>query len=117
MLVAGERIPLSLKLYDSAPDKKVRADIYNASGVKIQSVYLYHIENGVYMNTEIEAPNIKNIVIDYQVEDSEDYSGASERFFILPPKVEEEKIIIGQVQEKITTSDFIKGVIIETQSR
>lgn len=116
MLVTGERIPLSLKLYDSATDKKVRADIYDASGVKLQSVYLYHIDNGVYMNTEVEAPNSKNILIDYQVEDSEDYSGVCERLYI-QPKVEEEKIIIGQVQEKITTSDFIKGVIIETQSR
>jgi hypothetical protein len=115
-LISGQKMPLCLKLWDSAPDKKVRADVYNQNGECIKSVYLYHLEKGIYMNRDISAPDIEHCMVSYEVENSEDYSPVTERFFIDKAKVEEPKFILGVVKEKINTAEYIKGVIYETSS-
>jgi hypothetical protein len=94
----------------------VRADIYNFYGDKLNSVYLYHVENGIYMNSEIKAPSLDGVAVVYEIENSDLYSPVTERFFIDKTEVEEPKYILGLVKEKILQSEYTKGAVIEIAS-
>jgi len=114
--IVGEKINLGLRLFDSSPDKKVRADLYSVHGEKVGSVYLYHVENGIYMNSDLSMPDHKSILVSYTVENSQDYSDIVDRIEGIPAKVEAAKFILGQVKQREFSTEFVKGVVSEITS-
>lgn len=108
----GDNIPLSLNLFDKAADKNVRVDIYSSNGEKLKQVYLYHIESGLYVNTDVPMPDVRYIIAFYEVENSEDYETVSERFYSSPLPLEPKKWITGIVDEvSESETEWITGVV------
>jgi hypothetical protein len=110
----GEKIPLALKLHDNRPGMTVRADIFSMYGDRLSSVYLYHAQSGLYINTDLPMPDVPYALVTYTVEDSEDYESVCERIDSRQRDSEPEKYISGQVTSESTSSEFITGVIDET---
>lgn len=109
----GDPIPLSLKLFDNSPDQKVTADIYSNKGDKLKSVGLFHLESGLYINTDTPMPNVESVIVVYSVRDSDKYADASDIFYSKPLEVDEPKFIHGTVERKENRSEFITGVVDE----
>lgn len=116
IVVVGEQIPMALKLYNNAPDKKVKASVYSQFGEKLSSTFLYHVEDGLYMNTEIPMPNLPSIIVTYNVENSEDYVETAEQFFSAPKVQEEEKYLTGIVKSVENRTDVKTGIVYEIKN-
>lgn len=112
-IMIGEPIPLNLKLYDDSPIEKVTAHIFTNLGDKYKSVALFHLESGLYVNTDTPMPNVESVIVVYKVQDSEKYADASETFFSKPRPVDEPKFIYGVVESREKRSEYITGVINE----
>lgn len=115
-ITVGDPIPLALKLYDNSPDKKVKAKLYSRYGDLIGSTYLYHVEDGLYMSTEIKMPDVQSISVVYSVENSEDYSDTAEQFFSAPKVQEEENWVTGIVKSVENKSEYRTGIVYEVKN-
>lgn len=113
-VTVGEKMPLALKLYDGNQFQKVRADVFSMFGDKLASVFLYHAQNGLYINTDLPMPDVQFVLATYTVEDSENYESVCERIDSRKRDPEPEKFISGQVTAQSESSEFITGVIDET---
>lgn len=93
----GETIPLSLKLFDGASNKFVRATLRDATGMQIvgSPALLSHVGEGQYTNSSFAMPNTDYVNVSYQVFDdaglttlSTLYSDGQERFELDVPDAE-----------------------------
>jgi len=115
-VVVGEKIPLALKLYDNVVNMKVKADIFSMFGDRLATVFLYHVESGLYVNTDLPMPDHKYVMAAYTVEDSVDYESVCERFDSSERMPEEESFVAGQVESSSKSKEFITGVVDEVKS-
>ncbi len=106
----GERITLALKLWDSNPAAKVRADLYDTQGKLYKQTYLFHAGDGLYLNTEEEQPDFA-LIATYKITNSEDYADVAEQFWPMAKVQPPSKFITGMVKSKKTQSEYITGVI------
>ena len=113
IVVIGQSIPMALKLYDNAADKKVKATVYSQFGDSLFSAYLYHVQDGLYMNTEILMPDIQSIVVTYSVENSDQYVDTAEQFFSAPKVQDDEKYLTGLVKSVENRSEIKTGTVYE----
>ena len=116
IVIIGEKMPLALKLYDSRPDKTIRADVFSMFGDKLATVNLYHAQSGLYLNTDLPMPDVPYVLVTYTVEDSEDYESVCERFDSCERPTEPETFVSGQVESSSKNTEFISGVIDETKN-
>lgn len=111
-VLVGSKIPLSVQAHDENPSLKIEAILFSINGEQLDSTFLYHAKNGLYLNTELEMPN-KIVIATYSVKNSEEYMTGAEKFSPLQPDKSPEKYISGFVTEKMTDTEFIVGVISE----
>lgn len=114
MVIVGEKMPLALKLFDSNPNQKVRADVFSMFGDLLARVYLYHAQSGLYINTDLPMPDVPHVLVTYTVEESEDYESVCERIDSCQPDKLPDQFIAGQVESIVKSTEFITGVIHET---
>lgn len=111
MIEVGSPIPLALKLFDENPSAQVQATLYSIQGERLEQVALFHVEQGLYMNSMVPMPETKVVAV-YQVTNSDEYSQSAEIFYP-KPKVEEPDVFTqGLVIEKGLDQTFIQGVVI-----
>lgn len=111
-VLVGSKIPLSVQAHDENPALKIEAILYSINGEQLDSTFLYHAKNGLYLNTDLEMPD-KIVIATYSVKNSEDYMTGAEKFFPQQPEKSPEKYISGFVTEKMTDTEFIAGVVSE----
>lgn len=112
-VMVGDPIPLNLKLYDNSPIETISAHLFSNLGDKLAQVKLYHLESGLYVNTDTPMPDVKSLIVIYKVESSDKYEDSSEVFFSIPRPKDEPKFIHGFVESREKINDFISGVIYE----
>lgn len=116
-VIVGEKIPLALNLHDNRPDLKVQAEIFSMFGDRLATVYLYHAQSGLYINTDLPMPNVPYIIVKYDVLDSEDYESVAERFDSSQREPDPEKFVSGQVDTVVKSKEFITGVVDEITNK
>lgn len=106
----GKSIPLVLQVFDKRSDLKVTAKLVDNFGIHIATKELTSFGDGLYMNQSIEMPDVKFIVAQYFVE-PDDYEVSSDQFFAIPKPSEPDKFIVGQVESRIKSNEYVIGVI------
>jgi hypothetical protein len=117
IVTVGDYIPLNLKLFDDSPSEKVTADIFTNKGDRYKSVSLFHVETGLYINTDTPMPNVESVIVVYKVLDTDKYADASDIFYSKPAPVDEPKFIYGVVESKENRSEYITGVVHEITNK
>ena len=116
VIEVGQKMPLSLKLFDNSPIEKVTAHIFTNFGDKLEQVGLHHIESGLYINSDVPMPDVDSVIVVYQVADTEKYADATDTFYSKPKPVDE-KFIYGIVESRSKNTDFIIGVVNEITNK
>ena len=82
LLKEGQKIPASLKLFDQASNKFVRAFLYDEDGVQLPGspLNLAHVDNGLYENDNIAMPNTSHVTAVYRVFDDAGFTVLSETY-------------------------------------
>lgn len=111
-IMAGDRIPLAVKLYDQNPAEQVKVDLYNAYGELFKTTYLFHVDKGLYVNNEETMPEFDLMAV-YTFMKSEEYADSAEKFYSIPKTKEPEKFVTGMVKMIQTNSDHITGRVHE----
>lgn len=104
----GDIMPLSICLHDGKSGMNISADIFNKFGDLLQSVALSNTQGGLYVNTNEVMPDLDYVIINYRVNDSDDYEMACERFDAIKLPTKGVKYIVGQVVKK-TQKKFYNG--------
>lgn len=115
-VTVGESIPLALKLYDNSPDKKVKAKVYSPYGDLMGSTYLYHVEDGLYMSSDIKMPDHESVLVVYSIDGSEDYSDSAEHFFSRPKVQNDDAFITGVVKNITIEAEYKTGIVYEIKN-
>lgn len=112
VIEVGSPIPLAIKLFDENPSAKVQATLYTLDGERLESVAMFHVEKGLYLNTMVPMPDQKVVAV-YEVTNSEEYAQSAELFLPKPKVQPEESFLQGIVIERSKDQTFIQGVIYE----
>jgi len=111
----GEKIPLSLQVYDGNPDLSVKCNLLDTSGKLFFTVPLSHISNGLYLNSEVEMPENDYLIAQYQTNKPMDYEIAQDVFKSIPKVQLPEKYILGEVIDTVALSKVDDLLIGEVQ--
>lgn len=112
-VLVGSKIPLSVQAHDESPELNIQANLFSINGEFIDSTYLYHAQNGLYLNTELSMPD-KIVIATYSVKNNDNYMTGAEKFSPKQQEKSPEKYISGFVTGKMTDTEFIVGVVSET---
>lgn len=109
-VIEGQPIPLALKLFDQNAAAKVRADLYSTAGDFHARAYMFHLENGLYLNTTNIMPAF-DLVVSYTVENSDEYADTAEQIKFIPKVQEPDKFVTGIVKSIKNDTEYIVGVV------
>lgn len=115
-IVVGAKLPLTLTLVDAEAGHDVVASVTDSFGKQHVRTKLIDVGSGVYVNNEVQMPDVPFVVVQYFVQDSDKYEVASERFDSIPKPMPPEKMIDGQVIKRAKVKDIISGDVIHESS-
>lgn len=111
-VMVGRRIPLNLQVHDGNASLKVSCILTDSFGKEFARADLPSFANGLYMNTDLEMPDVPLLVAQFFTDRPDDYEVAQEVFRSIPKPVIEEKPILGEVISVEQSSEIIIGEVV-----
>jgi hypothetical protein len=115
-VIVGQKIPLSLQVYDGNGLLKVECRLIMPTGSEFLRAKLDHVGGGLYLNTSIEMPDEKYLIGQFLTDKPDDYEIAQDVFQGIPKVQPEEKYILGEVIDTVELSeqdDVLIGEVID----
>jgi hypothetical protein len=96
-VVVGGKIPLNLQVFDGNPNLSVTAALIDKHGKEFFRVTLSHLSNGLYVNFDLEMPEVDLLIAQYETSKQDDYELSQDIFKAIPKARPIEKMIVGEV--------------------
>lgn len=104
-VLVGQKIPLNLQVYDGNKDLLVECILFDKNGNRYLSAQLTHSNAGLYLNNEVEMPEIDYLIAQYFTNKPMDYEMAQDIFHAVPKVQPLEKYLLGEVIDSIELSE------------
>lgn len=111
----GEKIPLTLQVYDGNPDLQVKCTLMDKYGAVFMNVKLDHISSGLYVNNSMEMPEMDFLIGQYLTNRPMDYEIAQDIFQGIPKVQMPEKYVVGEVIDTVELTEQDSLIIGEVQ--
>ena len=108
----GSKIPLILQVHDGNPNLSVDAVLIDTFGNEFMRAKMNPVAGGLYINNEIEMPDIQMLIAQYHTDKPEDYEIAQDVFKAIPKPNAPEKMIVGEVIDKALWDEDVIMVVL-----
>lgn len=106
----GSAIPITLQAFDRNVGLEVTATVIDDVGVTIAQKKLHHTQGGLYLGEAVAMPDVKFVTVQFAIT-PDDYETVADVFIAIPKPRPLEKYIVGQVQSKSESNEYIIGVV------